>query len=78
MKIKRKQMLRLKEVLTLDRNEKGDEFINLLKKDLTNVLSEYFVFEKSIDCDLEKEGEIIKVKINLDASRIKPFGTIPE
>ena len=71
-------MLRLKEVLTIDRNERGDEFVSLLKKDITNVLSEYFVFEKPIDCELEKEGEIIKVKISLDASRIKPFGTIPE
>lgn len=78
MKIKRKQMLRLKEVLMVDRNEKGDEFINLLRKDITNVLREYFVFENPIDCDLEKEGENIEVKIRLNASRIKSFGTIPE
>ncbi|MBQ0099869.1 MAG: hypothetical protein KBS91_04930 [Firmicutes bacterium] len=78
MKIKRKEMLRLKQVLMADRNEKGDEFISLLNKDLTKLLSEYFVFENPISCDFEKEGDNIKVSINLNANRIKPFGTIPE
>ncbi len=77
MKIKRKQMLRLKEMLMQDRNEKGDDFLNLLKKDLTTLLNEYFVINNFVDCFLEKEGEEIKISITAKASRIKSFGTIP-
>lgn len=78
MKIKRKQMLRLKEVLSMDRRETGDDFFNLLEKDLASLFAEYFDFNDKPVCKITDEKDGLRVEVSLTALRIKPFGSIPK
>lgn len=77
MRLKKKQLARLKDVLEVDRKEKNDDFLSLLEKDLATVFSEYFVYDSKPICKLKREDNKIQVLISLDATNIKIFGVLP-
>ncbi len=77
MKRNQTEVLRAQTLLGNDRFNAGDEFCELVIKDLNNLLKEYFEYKGIPSLTLEKRGAGVTVSIILDVLSIKNFSTIP-
>ena len=71
------QLKRMEEMIKNDRFSGKDEFIELLKKDLSHVLKDYFDFKEIPEPILNRVGDKIEVSLSFTAFSIKPFSTLP-
>jgi len=71
------QLKRMEEMIKNDRFSGKDEFTELLQKDLTRVLNDYFDFKEIPQPKLNKVGDKIEVSLSFTAFSIKPFSTLP-
>lgn len=67
----------MEDMIRNDRFSGKDDFLELLKKDLSRVLSEYFDFKEIPEPILTKVGDKIEVSLSFTAVSIKPFSTLP-
>lgn len=67
----------MEDMIRNDRFSGKDEFIELLQKDLTHVLSDYFDFKDMPEPIINKVGDRIEVSITFTAFSIKPFFNLP-
>ena len=73
-----KELERLKELISGDRNAARCGFEDVLSKDISRVLSDYFEIISAPEILIGKgKGEVF-VKIEFAASRIRPFSYIAE
>ena len=78
MKKVKNELLRLQNFIENDRLSFGDDFCDMIKSDLTNLLNDYFDFRGKICLNMEKCGDKLDVIITLTADRIKMFGVLPK
>lgn len=71
------QLRRMEDMIRNDRFSGKDDFLELLKKDLSRVLTEYFDFKEIPEPILTKVGDKIEVSLSFTAVSIKPFSTLP-
>lgn len=71
------QLTRLKSVIETDRLLVSGNFNELVIKDLTKVLKDYFDIKSLPELTLTKNGNTYLVEINLVATRVKTFGVLP-
>ena len=71
------QFARLKNVIETDRLLVSGNFNELVIKDLTKVLKDYFDIKSMPELSLTKDGNAYLIEINLVATRVKTFGVLP-
>ena len=77
MKNKPSDLVRIKNLIDLDRFRSSDIFLELLKKDLNKLLKEYFDFSGDINIVVSKNKNGFSVDVNLFVDRIKSFVSVP-
>ena len=78
MKGKNKEILRAYSLIESDRLSTGDDFFEVLKRDLTMLLKDYFEFNGSINVSvIKKEGEN-HLNLSLIFDRVRSFGILPK
>ncbi len=69
---------RLKSVISKDENLKTEKIFKVLKSDLIEVLSDYFIFdEANLMLKLDATGENVMVNIFCKAEKVKSLNYIP-
>ena len=72
------ELLRLRTLIENDRINMGDNFIELIVSDLSNLLKDYFDFGGVPELFIEKQNGKYKINVILYATRIKNFASIPK
>ncbi|MCI6542443.1 MAG: cell division topological specificity factor MinE [Firmicutes bacterium] len=67
---------RLINVLVKDKNQSPSRIINILKSEITNVLSSYLELDDEIQVLLESKKGRLFFQVNATANRVKEFGQI--
>ncbi|MGN0748231.1 MAG: cell division topological specificity factor MinE [Christensenellales bacterium] len=67
---------RLINVLVKDKNQSPSRIINILKSEISNILSSYLELDDEIVVSLEAKKGRLFFQINATANRIKEFGQI--
>lgn len=77
MKNKGVELSRIKSIIINDRFKTKDCFLELLNKDVTKLLSDYFDFRGKVEISINKEsvGYLLDLKLSVD--RLKSFGMLP-
>ena len=76
--MKKKELNKISDIIRKDSLYIDGEFSEMLSKDLTKVLSEYFELDKKTDLKIEKNEDKISVKITATAKKIKYFNKIEQ
>ena len=76
--MKRKELIRIKNMLEKDNYNVTDNFTKLLLNDLTKVLSEYFEFIIDPTFEIKKKGELVFINLVIKSENIKSFETLPK
>ena len=76
MKIKKGEMIRAYSLIENDRLSAKDDFIEMLKKDLLVLLSDYFEFNGELKTNIEKKDGKNELIVHLKFERIKSFGIL--
>lgn len=69
---------RYKTVIKSDVCSVREEFSNLLLKDLSLLLTEYFNFDGKVKLDIAKSGNALMVDVCFCASSLKYFNKLPK
>ncbi len=78
MKKKNYEIMRAYSLIENDRLSTGDDFFEMLKRDLNDLLKDYFEFNGGTSiCVTKKEGKN-ELNINLRFDRLRSFGTLPK
>ena len=78
MKERKKELLRIQNLIEKDRLKAGDNFEKLIQLDVHKLLSDYFEYRGLPSVIIEKEKGKLKVLIELNPIAIKGFGIIPK
>lgn len=76
--MKRKELVRIKNMLERDNYNVSDNFTKLLISDLTKVLSEYFEYSIVPSFEFKKKGEVVFINLIIKSDGVKSFETIPK
>ena len=74
----KKEILRVQNVLENDRMGARDSYIELLKKDLSKILKDYFEFRDLPVVKIEKLSDRYRVEFSIFASRVLKFEYLPK
>jgi len=75
--MKSTELIRIKNLINVDRFKSSDVFLDLLKKDLKKLLTDYFDINGDVKIAIVKEKNCFSVSINLLIDRIKGVGSLP-
>jgi len=75
--MKSTELIRIKNLINVDRFKSSDVFLDLLKKDLKKLLTDYFDINGDVKISIVKEKNCFSVSINLLIDRIKGVGSLP-
>lgn len=78
MKKLKNEMVRLQSLIECDRLNTGDDFSELVERDVEKLLKDYFDFRLPPKLLIEKCGDKLKINLLLYAERIKNFSVIPK
>lgn len=78
MRGKNKEIMRAYSLIESDRLSTGDDFFEVLKRDLTILLKDYFEFNGNVNVAVIKNEGKNEININLVFDRIRSFGTLPK
>ena len=78
MKKEKREFMRVQSILENDRFSAGDNFVELVVADVSNLLMDYFDFSGVPKIKMEKFGDRYAVEISILASRIKNFNSVPK
>ena len=71
-------LLRLKTIIKGDRLGVSDSFDDLVISDIKKVLKDYFELKTEPSLSVEEKNGSYFIKVEVVASRIKTFGTVPQ
>ncbi len=74
----KKELLRVQNVLEVDRMWARDSFLELLKNDLGKILKDYFEFRDKPEIKIEKISDRYRVEFTIYASRVLNFEYVPK
>lgn len=78
MRIKKGEILRAYSLIENDRLSTGDDFFEMLKRDMIILLKDYFEFNGGIDIIVLKKDGKNELNVQLKFDRIRSFGTLPK
>ena len=71
----KKELLRLQSMIENDRISVGDNFLQLIKTDMINLLRDYFDFSNPPQLSLQRQNNSYFFSLNLNVSRVKQFAS---
>ena len=78
MKSKKNDIMRAYSLIENDRLSTGEDFFEVLKRDLTILLKDYFEFNGAVDISVIKKDGKNEFMAKLKFDRIRSFGTLPK
>ncbi len=78
MKNKKGEIIRAHSLIESDRLSAGNDFFEILKRDLSVLLKDYFEYNDNLNvCVCKKEGRY-EFNLSVKIDRIRPFGILPK
>ena len=77
MKKNKNELVRVQTMIECDRLNAGDDFIELVERDVGVLFKDYFDFNDTPRLTIEKSNNKLKVEVLVFADRIKNFSKIP-
>ena len=72
------ELVRIQSLIENDRLSAGENFEELIIRDLHKILIDYFEYKGFPEMKITKKNHSLDVEIYLNAQAIKNFGTIPK
>ena len=69
---------RLNSVLERDKYNDPQNICQILKGELSPIISNYIELTESIDVRCKKSGEKLLFQVEIEAKRVRPFGYLPK
>lgn len=77
MKKRKSELIKIQNIIENNRINLENNFLDLMISDVSKLLKDYFVFNKSPDIQINKTGGELFISINLTAVRVKSFTNVP-
>ena len=75
--MKSNELIRIKNLINVDRFKSSDVFLELLKKDLKKLLTDYFDINGDLKISIVKDKNCFTLDVNMQIDRIKGIGSLP-
>lgn len=76
--MKRKDLIRIKNMIERDSYNVNDNFTKILMCDISKVLSEYFEYSIKPTFEFKKKGDLTNINVTIKVDSVKNFESLPK